>query len=127
MTMVSRNGDAQVQIPADELLSDAKLHLDLSKMELVLLDMLQNALENALEQGGRVLLRSRSNGYHATIEVVHDASELALHRTPVAMRGLNVALEVVADHGGSLDVQSTGSGTTYELRLPVVSRERQSA
>jgi nitrogen-specific signal transduction histidine kinase len=112
---------AGIDIHAAEDAPDIALDLELSKIELVLLDLLQHGIERALETKGRVLMCARHDAGEAIIEVRHDAGKAAsaAHFNEHYGSGFNVALQVVAEHGGSLKVDSTPTGTTFHLSLPV--------
>jgi signal transduction histidine kinase len=106
---------------------DVALELDLSRIELVLLDLLQNAIEGALEHKGKVLMCAKHEAGNAVIEVRHDGGSVSYapgvfeHAGGV---GLNVALQVVAEQGGALDVQSSPTGTIFHLTLPIQGQRR---
>ncbi|HEY4177586.1 MAG TPA: ATP-binding protein [Kofleriaceae bacterium] len=83
---------------------------------------------------GTVTVRTRRDGDRVAIEVADDGIGIPADALPHVFdpffstkeggNGLGLALthEIVREHGGDLDVQSTvGRGTTFTLRLPVAS------
>jgi signal transduction histidine kinase len=66
---------AGVEVGADLGDEDCTLEGDLSKMDQVLLELLQRAVEAALANGGRVLLRARRQQGNAVIDIRQDGSQ----------------------------------------------------
>jgi signal transduction histidine kinase len=113
---------------------DLMLEVDVSRMLDVLSQLLQQAVEAALSGGGKVLLRARRESDSAIIEVRHDQKALT---TPVPILGsllpaasehdadaahfgnLNVAITVVAEHGGTIEVDSQPGRTEFRVKLPI--------
>ncbi|HMJ11445.1 MAG TPA: HAMP domain-containing sensor histidine kinase [Polyangiaceae bacterium] len=113
--------------------SDVLLEVDMSKMLDVLSQLLQQAVEAALAGGGKVLLRARRESEAAVIEVRHDrrafSTPLPMLRSLMPSVGnggasptngtLNVALKVVAEHGGTIEVDSEPGRTEFRVKLPI--------
>jgi signal transduction histidine kinase len=113
--------------------SDVLLEVDMSEMLEVLSQLLQQAVEAALAGGGKVLLRARRESDSAVIEVRHDQRALSTpvpilrslmpssrNELPVQSLGnLNVALKVVAEHGGTIEVDSEPGRTEFRVKLPI--------
>jgi len=115
--------------------------VDAGRIQQVFLDLLLNA-QQAMAQGGRLLVRSRTGGGGIEIEVedtgpgipaaIQDRifepffttkGPLGGTKTPGTGLGLSVAYNVLQDHGGSIRVRSEpGRGACFHLDLPV-SRE----
>jgi PAS domain S-box-containing protein len=123
------------ELPATELIID----LDPAKMEQVLLNVIQNAIE-ALEPqgGGRVTLRARRKPTSAVIEVEDDGPGLSGQDAPIfdpffstkpsgTGLGLAIAHRIVTDHEGSIDVESKPGRTIFSLTLPLRSPLAQPA
>jgi signal transduction histidine kinase len=94
--------------------------------------LVANALE-AMPRGGRLVVRSRLDRRHQLVEIRiddtggglpprarRDASAQPSTTKPRGLgMGLVLARQVVARHGGSLDLSSArGKGTTVMIRLP---------
>ncbi len=109
--------------------ADAAVHGD----RLRLAQACGNLLANAIEHGhGSVCLRGRATGARVRIEVVDDGPGLpapvgALASRPRAGRGrrgrgLAIAAEIAARHGGRLASAPAASGGRVVLELPVAGR-----
>ena len=120
---------AHVQVALDLPVRDLVLDADGSKLEQVLLNLLQNAVE-ALEPGGggQVQLRARRQPRFAVIEVEDDGPGLpaapifdAFFSTKPQGTGLGLAIahRIVTDHGGTLDAESRPGRTIFRMTLPI--------
>ncbi len=98
-----------------------------------LVQAVQNLVRNAVEaaaSGGRVTVRVSEDNDHIRVVVEDDGPGI-----PDAIRqriyepffttkpsgtglGLSIVHSIVASHGGTIDIQSTGRGTRFELKLP---------
>jgi PAS domain S-box-containing protein len=122
---------ASVQIEADLPASDITIEADGAKIQQVLLNLLQNAVEaTAPGGGGTVTVRARRRPKQAMIEVEDDGPGLPSPDAPVfdafystkphgTGLGLAIAHRIVTDHGGSIDVQSRPGSTVFRVALPI--------
>jgi PAS domain S-box-containing protein len=110
--------------------TDIELSLDRGKIEQVLLNLVQNAIE-ALEGqgGGHVTLRARRHPRTVVLEVEDDGPGLPSVDAPVfdafystkpqgTGLGLAIALRIVSDHGGTIQVESKPGHTRFSVLLP---------
>jgi anti-anti-sigma factor len=115
---------------------DAPVHVDRDMWEKVVLNLLSNALKFTFTGGIAVRLRQDDGGARLTVSDTGTgipADELPrlferFHRVADARGrsgegsgiGLAMVRELVALHGGSIDVESTpGVGTTFTVTLPI--------
>lgn len=116
-----------LELPASELVLD----LDTPKIQQVLLNLLQNAVE-ALQPtgGGTVTLRARRRPRDVLIEVEDDGPGLSSPDAPIfdpffstkpegTGLGLAIVHRIVTDHGGTIDVDSHPGRTVFRVSLPV--------
>ncbi|MDI1447580.1 protoglobin domain-containing protein [Polyangium sp. 6x1] len=116
-----------LELPTSELVLD----LDTPKIQQVLLNLLQNAVE-ALEptRGGSVTLRARRRPRDVVIEVEDDGPGLASPDAPIfdpffstkpegTGLGLAIVHRIVTDHGGTIDVDSHPGRTVFRVSLPL--------
>jgi PAS domain S-box-containing protein len=120
-TMVS------LDFPANEL----EIEVDGAKLEQVLLNVLQNAIEATTPcGGGSVTLRVRRQPRKALIEVEDDGPGLPSPDAPIfdaffstkpqgTGLGLAIAHRIVTDHGGTIDVASRPGSTVFRIALPL--------
>lgn len=103
-------------------LCDGDVMLDVQRDEMVqvLSELLHRALSSALGGGGRVLLRARRDveAAQALIEIQHDGSSDA------GLGDFSVAMRIVAEHGGSIDVETAPGQATFFVKLPISGAER---
>jgi signal transduction histidine kinase len=110
--------------------------------ELLLEQVLQNLVQNALkysEPGSPVNIRARSSGEQATVSVTdrgigvptvdlprlfepfYRASNTVKGLQPGTGIGLYIVREIVANHNGSVDVDTAeGLGSTFTIRIPLL-------
>jgi signal transduction histidine kinase len=106
--------------------------LDRDLFKQALLNLMLNA-EQAMSDGGEIILQTRSEGDLVCLDVIDtgcgiEADELSkifrpFHTTKPGGTGLGLATtkKIVQAHGGQLDVQSEpGRGTKFTIRLPKV-------
>lgn len=119
-----------VDLPAAEL----TMEVDRERLQQVLLNLMQNAIE-ALARGGTVTVRARREPRHAVIDVEDDGPGLPSESAPIfdaffstkpAGTGLGLALvhRIVTDHGGTIDVDSRPGRTQFRIRLPLTQQGR---
>jgi PAS domain S-box-containing protein len=120
---------ARVALSLDLPTKDMVVDADGAKLEQVLLNLLQNAIE-ALEPngGGRVTLRARRQPARAVISVEDDGPGLptapifdAFYSTKPQGTGLGLAIahRIATDHGGTLDAESHPGRTAFHVTLPL--------
>jgi PAS domain S-box-containing protein len=134
--------DEAIKIEQDEL-RDKKLKLsvdyayngilllDRNQIIRVLFNLLENAID-ALEEGGRLEIRTRKEGDFAVIEIQDYGTGISpsqlqhlfepFFTTKKKGTGLGLAISenIVREHGGRIDVHSRrGKGTTISVYLPV--------
>jgi len=120
--------DKQVKLPVDAPPGDIELQADRAKLEQVLLNLTQNAID-ALTSGGSVVLRARRQPRTVTIEVEDDGPGIP-PGTPIfdaffstksqgTGLGLSITHRIVTDHGGSIDVETAPGRTLFRVVLPI--------
>jgi nitrogen-specific signal transduction histidine kinase len=125
----SRAREAGVDVGAELAEPDSMLAVHRQEMEQVLFDLLHRALQSALASGSKVLLRARRDAEsgQAVIEIRHegDGATAALGSTlePDSGSDFRVAMRIVADHGGSIDVDSRPGHACFHIELPIVRGE----
>jgi PAS domain S-box-containing protein len=109
---------------------DTTLAADASKIEQVLLNVLDNAVDAAQPSGGgHVKLRVRRQPRHVWIEVEDDGPGLPSPDAPIfdaffstkphgTGLGLAIAHRIVTDHAGDLIVESRPGRTVFRVSLP---------
>jgi len=106
--------------------------IDAAQIRQCLINLLRNATEAVTAKGGgRVTLRTRAGGDRVVIEVEDDGTGIpadvlprlfdTFFSTKESGSGLGLALtqQIVKDHGGDIEVESTvGKGTTFKVSVP---------
>jgi PAS domain S-box-containing protein len=118
-----------VSLALDLPTTDIVLESDKDRLEQVLLNLLQNAIEALGTTGGTVVLRARRQPRHVWLEVEDDGPGLpgnapvfdAFFSTKPNGTGLGLAIahRVVTDHGGVIDVESRPGQTRFRVLLPL--------
>lgn len=116
-----------LELPVHDLVLD----IDAPKMEQVLLNLLQNAIE-ALEMvaGGTAKLRVRRRPRNVVVEVEDDGPGLPESDAPIfdpffstkpngTGLGLSIVHRIVTDHAGTIDVDSHPGKTIFRVTLPI--------
>jgi signal transduction histidine kinase len=101
-----------------------------STLQRGLLNLVQNAVE-AMPQGGTLTLRGRGTESQVQLEIIDTGSGIPADQIPLLFipwhttkpqgtgLGLSIVQEIVAAHGGTIEVHSTlGSGTRFRITLP---------
>jgi signal transduction histidine kinase len=120
---------ARVSIVADLPTRDVEIVADGAKLEQVLLNLLNNAIE-AIVNGGRVVLRVRRQPRTVLLEVEDDGAGLPSVDAPVfdpfystkpegTGLGLAIAHRIVADHNGTIGFESRPGRTVFRISLPI--------
>jgi PAS domain S-box-containing protein len=122
---------AGVAVVLDAPPQDLVLFADGAKLQQVLLNLVQNAIE-ALAPGGHghVVLRARRQPRNVVLEVEDDGPGLSSPDAPVfdaffstkpsgTGLGLAIAHRIVTDHGGTLDVDSRPGRTCFRVTIPI--------
>jgi len=111
--------------------ADLEVEVDGAKVEQVLLNVLQNAVEaTAPAGGGSVTVRVRRRPRRAMIEIEDDGPGLPSPDAPIfdaffstkpqgTGLGLAIAHRIVTDHGGDIDVTSHPGRTIFRIALPI--------
>lgn len=112
--------------------ADQNVLLDGEQMRQAVENLLRNALE-ATPEGGEVTLRAQASPRECTIEVRDTGAGIDPAHLPKIFDlyfttkrngtgvGLAVTQQIVAAHGGTIDVDSApGRGTTMRIRIPVI-------
>jgi len=120
-----------VTIEVDVPPADIVLHADAAKLEQVLLNLVQNAIEALAPSGaGKIVVRARRRPRDVLFEVVDDGPGLddpeaavfdAFYSTKPGGTGLGLAIthRIVTDHGGSIDFESGSGKTTFRFLIPI--------
>ena len=112
------------------------LEVDVERIQQLLLNLVQNAIE-ALEPqgGGRIVIRARRRTRSVVIEVEDDGPGLpddapifdAFYSTKANGTGLGLAIahRIALDHDGTIDVSSQPGRTCFTLVLPTTPIETE--
>jgi signal transduction histidine kinase len=135
LAMIAPKDNKDVSIEADLNAPDAIIKGVPEELQQAITNLTQNAVD-AVGKGGHVWVRTRPEARSVRIEVADDGPGIpreAMARifTPFFTTkevgkgmglGLTITRQVIKQHGGTLDVDSTpGQGTTFTIRLPLAS------
>ncbi len=132
--LVSASADAaKVELTADLPSRDLVFEADPQRLEQVVLNLVQNAIEALAPHGGHVVVRARREPRHVWIEVEDDGPGLPADEPPVfdafystkpngTGLGLAIVHRIVTDHGGTIDVDSRPGRTRFRVRIPLTSQ-----
>lgn len=113
------------------------VHCQAGQINQVFMNLLVNAAQ-AVEKQGEIYLETRHEGNEAVVRIRDNGCGIPEENLkklftpffttkPVGSGtglGLSISYNIIIKHGGQLNVQSVvGEGTTFEIRLPVVSSE----
>ena len=118
-----------VTVTVDAPAAALELLADGAKLQQVLLNLAQNAIEALAGNGGTVVLRARRQPRMLAIEV-EDSGPGIPSGTPIfdafystkpqgTGLGLSITHRIVTDHGGSIDVDSRPGCTVFRVMLPI--------
>jgi PAS domain S-box-containing protein len=127
---------AGITIVTDAPPQDLVIDADGAKLEQVLLNVVQNAVEAlAPSLTGNIVVRARRQPRSVVLEVADDGPGLPSPDAPVfdaffstkptgTGLGLAITHRIVTDHGGTVDVESKPGQTCFRLTLPIGSESR---
>ena len=126
---------AGIAITADVPPMDLIVMGDVARLEQVLLNIVQNAIEALTPNGsGTIIIRARRQPRAIIIEVEDDGPGLPSPDAPVfdaffstkpagTGLGLSITHRIVTDHGGTIDVESRPGRTCFRLMIPIGEHE----
>jgi len=135
LAMIAPKDNKEVTIEPDLAAPEATIKGVHEELQQAITNLTQNAVD-AVGKGGHVWVRTRAEARSVRIEVVDDGpgipkEVLARIFTPFFTTkevgkgmglGLTITRQVIKQHGGTLDVDSSpGNGTTFTIRLPLAS------
>jgi len=105
--------------------------LDPDRLKQVVINLLNNALD-AMPAGGELQISVRQQDDHIVIQVQDDGIGISADQLPLIFEpfftskgqgtglGLAISYNIISDHGGEIEIESTlGEGTTVVVYLPV--------
>ena len=122
---------AGIAMTVDTPPQDLVIVADANKLEQVLLNIVQNAIDAVAPAGsGNIVVRARRHPRHVLVEVEDDGPGLPSPDAPVfdaffstkptgTGLGLAITHRIVTDHGGTVDVSSRPGQTSFRFTIPV--------
>lgn len=122
---------AGISIAISAPLEDLTIIADAARLELVVLHLLQNAIDALAATGvGEITVRARREPRAIVLEVEDDGPGLPSPDAPVfdaffstkpsgTGLGLAISHRIVTDHGGTIDVESRPGRTCFRVVLPL--------
>ena len=135
LAMIAPKDNKEVSIEHDLTAPEAIIKGVPEELQQAITNLTQNAVD-AVGKGGHVWVRTRPESRNVRIEIADDGPGIpreAMARifTPFFTTkevgkgmglGLTITRQVIKQHGGTLEVDSTlGQGTTFTIRLPLAS------
>ncbi len=120
-----------ITITTDTPPQDLVVVADAEKLEQVLLNVVQNAIDALASSGtGNIVIRARRKPHDVQVEVEDDGPGLSSPDAPVfdaffstkptgTGLGLAITHRIVTDHGGTVDFESQPGRTRFRFTLPV--------
>ena len=116
----------KLDLPSAEI----ELEIDAAKVEQVLLNVLQNAVEAVSSSGGHVVFRVRRQPRRAVLEIEDEGPGIVNPDAPIfdpffstkpqgTGLGLAIAHRIVTDHEGTISVSSRPGRTVFQITLPI--------
>lgn len=126
--------ERKVKLARDYASALPSVPVDAQRMRQVLVNLLDNAA-NASAEGGEVVVRTRSEGDRAVLEVVDKGKGITAEDLPKIFEpffttrpdgtglGLAIAQKIAKAHGAEIFVESApGQGATFRMAFPVAGR-----
>jgi signal transduction histidine kinase len=122
---------ARVDVKLDLPTNDIVVEGDRGKLEQVLLNLLQNAIEAmAPSGGGKAIVRARRQPISALLEVEDEGPGITESNAPIfdaffstkptgTGLGLPIVHRIVTDHGGSITYESKPGCTIFRVTIPI--------
>ena len=120
-----------VKLVVDMPTSDIAVEADFHKLEQVLLNLGQNAIDAVAEQDdGKLTIRLRRRPFSAVVSVIDNGGGIPSNldrifdpffstKSKGTGLGLSIAHRIVSDHGGDLTVESKPGHTKFDIELPL--------
>jgi len=131
----------KIRVKLDLTKDCPKIYGDGGYLQQVLLNLINNSMD-AMPRGGDLRIETRGTAKQVAVGVTDNGSGMSAETVAHAFdpmfttkrlgtgTGLGLAIcdQIVRQHGGTIEVESTpGKGTTFTLILPVEEREKSEA